>query len=100
MVNDRGSGVFVRLSGENTASLLQNNIFVGRGNVNTGVAELRSNLAAYTAGLVNRESYDYRLTEKSPARDQGTLIESVGVSSTVPESEYVHVAGGKDREPL
>jgi hypothetical protein len=100
MVNDRGSGVFVSLPGENADSLLQNNIFVGRGNLETGNADLKDNLLAGSAGLASRETYDYRLTGTSPAIDKGSLPEGTGLASELPNSEYAHVAGGKDREQI
>ena len=100
MVNDRSSGIFVSLPGQSADSLIQNNIFVGRGSLETGDAELRNNLVARSAGLVNRELYDYRLTAKSPAIDKGSLPENAGHASGIPGSEYVHVAAGRKREPV
>ena len=100
MVNDRGSGIFVNLPGESAGSLLQNNIFVGRGSLGAGDAELRNNLVARSVGLVNRELYDYRLTATSPAIDKGSPPENAGHGSGIPSSEYVHVAADGKREQV
>jgi len=100
MVNDRGSGIFVKMSGESTNSLIQNNIFLGRGNLETGSASLKNNLIAETAGLVSRAEYDYRLAGTSPAIDKGTPPESADLDSEMLDSEYVHVAEEMPRKQI
>lgn len=94
VVNDRSSGIFVTLSGDSDASLLQNNIFVGKGQVKASGARILSNLLLDDAGLVNRHNYDYRLTSDSAAIDAGT--EPGGTIDV--GWEYVHKAQAVERQ--
>ncbi len=95
IVNDRGSGVFIKLSGDTGASLVQNNLFVGTGVLDVGDAEQYSNLkvAMADAGLVNDWRFDYRLRQSSPAIDKGAPIPATHAAVALPESEYAHTAG-------
>ena len=55
-------------------------------------------MLAGSAGLASRATYDYRLTGTSPAIDKGSLPDGTGFAGELPNLEYAHVAGGKDRE--
>lgn len=96
LVNDRSSGVFVRLAGESNDSLLQNNLFVGVGEFDAGAAVLLGNLVTREPGFVGRMAYDYRLTASSPAIDAGIPVSSAN-SMLLPDAEYVHPISGKER---
>ncbi len=97
LVNDRGAGIFVRLTDESGSSILQNNIFAGRGNLGASGVSLVSNLAAESVGLASRTSFDFGLTAQSKAIDRGTAV-SVMDAEVLPASEYVHPAAGKLRQ--
>jgi len=101
VVNDKGSGAFVSLSGGPTARLI-NNIFVGSTGglpAASGTVTLTSNRTGTTAsaGLVNAAAFDYHLTSGSPARDTGTDPGSAAATSLVPTSQYVDPANRQDR---
>lgn len=96
LVNDRGSGVFVSLSGDGTGSLIQNNIFAGRGTVTVNGATLRNNLTSVDQRdrlFADRERYDYRLKSGSSAVDAGSAPDPAFDVFW----EYVHVANRKER---
>ncbi len=94
LVNDRGSGVFVSLSGPGDASVLQNNIFAGRGEIESNGATMRGNLMSDDIAFVDRRGYDYRLTASSAAVDSGTMPDPTAQVLW----EYAHVANRKERE--
>jgi len=98
-VNDRGSGVFVSMSGGSQASVLQNNIFAGRGEIEAPGAVRRSNLMSDDVEFVERKAQNFRLIATSAAIGAGTTPDP---EVEVPW-EYVHVADReerKDREPI
>lgn len=94
LVNDRANGVFVRLSGPDSSSLLQNNIFAGTGKIQAGRAERHGNLQSDDVGFVDSDEFDYRLTATSSAIDAGTPLDP----KTHLRWEYAHVAGRTERE--
>jgi len=94
LVNDRRSGIFVSLSGSRDASVIQNNIFAGRGEIEATGATLRSNLLSEDVGFVDREEHDYRLTATSSAINAGTTPEPALQALW----EYIHVINRKERE--
>lgn len=94
VVNDRHTGVFIRLSG--SGSILQNNIFAGQGSIEPGGARLTSNLLAENAGLESRIALDYRLTRGSKAVNFGAETTQLDPAA-VPQMEYLHPVGGADR---
>lgn len=94
LVNERGSGVFVRLSGPGGSSVLQNNIFAGAGEIEAADAEKHGNLMSADVGLVDPRRFDYRLTATSSAVDAGTPLDSTVQLSW----EYAHVASRTERK--
>jgi hypothetical protein len=91
IVNDRGSGTFVRVSAG--TALLQNNVFQGGGAVLNGSATQVSNYVG-NAALANTAIYDYHLTagstnciDKGTVPDPGTGIDGF---SLIPACQYVH----------
>lgn len=102
VVNDRHSGVFVRTAGGSEAWLF-NNLFVGAGKLLQGHAVRGGNVGPLRrAGLMDRARYDYRLSPASPAVDAGLSaqeLERRGIDAgLLPQFEYVHVAGKRQRD--
>jgi hypothetical protein len=73
------------------------NWFTGGSLVFEGLYDHGDNIVAGDAGLVDRESFDYRLSSDSPAIDAGVRPGPAGSYLLVPESEYVHPAGAGPR---
>jgi hypothetical protein len=97
IVNDRGSGEFIFLSGGPTARFV-NNIFAGGGSVPGGAGiTSTTNLVSNSPGLVNSALFDYHLTAGSPARKAGTNPGTAGSFSLTPTSQYVHPINRQDR---
>lgn len=93
-VNDRHGGIFVRIHTDNGESLIQNNIFAGRGSIDAPEAVLVSNYSGTKPGLLNQASFDYRLGPTSPAVDVGAELPK-GISV---DWEYHHVANRRARK--
>ncbi|MDJ0710564.1 MAG: right-handed parallel beta-helix repeat-containing protein [Woeseiaceae bacterium] len=100
LANDRHSGLFVKLGGETERSLLQNNLFVGKGTFEVGDAGMISNVHVQDGGFVDRRNYDYRLTRRSPAIDKGSPLESVHLHEGAVDAEYLHIAGRSKRRSV
>jgi len=98
IVNDRGSGTFVRVAAG--TALLQNNIFQGGGTVLNGSATQVSNFVG-NAALANIGIYDYHLTAASTnCIDKGTVPSpSTGIDgfSLIPVDQYVHPCSYQSR---
>jgi len=98
VVNDRGSGIFIRNYSVRAAHVV-NNIFAGRGETLNGLGDLSGNLVTSAAGFVDRSAYDYHLTSDSPAIDAGVDVGPAPFSLT-PDSEYAHPAKKRPRRRL
>jgi hypothetical protein len=100
VVNDRPQGgAFVSVSGSPSVSKLINNIFFGPGTALSGVGTLMSNLVNQDPKLVNRTSFDYRLTQTSLLAINAGVnpgVASNGFSLT-PVWQYVHPANKEPR---
>lgn len=70
LVNDRGSGTFVRLATGATGTVI-NNLWVGEGTWISGTADTARNLRGTSADLRDRSSFDFRLPPTSNAVDAG-----------------------------
>jgi len=93
IVNDLASGAFVQTQSGTALVRTINNLFIGGGTVNSGVAATATtNLATSSPGLVNQSGYDYHLTAGSPARDAGTAPGSAAGQQLTPVYQYVHTA--------
>jgi hypothetical protein len=112
MVNDRSDGRFV-WNNSNGLAYVYNNLFVGPGKPIRGealavgnvvvagpegisgaqsdpfarAADGGQNKIAADAGFVDREGFDYRLRQDSPAVDAGHALESIGGHVLPPEHE-------------
>jgi hypothetical protein len=95
--DDPAGGQFLTIRGGTTARLV-NNIFAGPGSVPSGAGiTSTNNLVSNTPGLVNRATFDYRLTAGSPAINMGTDPGIGAGVSLVPISQYLHPANRQDR---
>jgi hypothetical protein len=97
-VNDLASGTFVRNQSAGQA-LIQNNIFVGPGTIQSGPAMSTSNLMPPADPLlVSRAGFDYHLASAaSPAIGAGTDPGTIGAMKLAPDSEYVQPASSEPR---
>ncbi len=96
IVNDRGSGTFVAISGAGSA-YIANNILAGRGTILRGAGEEVGNIVGEDVGLMDRAHYDYRLRQSSTAVDGALRTPPIQGFSLVPELEYVHPADVRKR---
>jgi hypothetical protein len=87
-VNERGSGTFIRASGATLVA--HNNLFAGAGTLSDTGELSEDNLAGVDPGFVDPASYDYHLTEGSPAIGHGIPVTSGGSISLEAAYEYVH----------
>jgi hypothetical protein len=93
---DDGGGQFIQAAGGTALVRLINNLCVGCGAILSGPsANMTSNLQTTAAGLVGIDTYDYRLTGVSPARDAGSAPGVGNVFDLTPVYQYVHE---RDRE--
>lgn len=100
MVNDRAFGTFIFVNGGASGKII-NNLFVGDGVILKGSGEMSNNLLfgsdtwlnkllSKSPSFVDKATYDYRLTEPSPARDVGINPGAVSGFQLAPTSHYVH----------
>jgi len=91
LVNDRsGGGRFIFVKGNATAVRIVNNLFLGPGELLSGVGEMRNNMRVNTESFVAPESFDYRLTQRSPAINAGIDPGHASSVPLIPVAEYVH----------
>ncbi len=90
-------GIFVAVRASGPAARIVNNLFVGRGTLVSGPAELSHNLLTDRPGLVDVGNFDYRPARGSPAIDAGTDPGSVEGVALLPACQYRHPADGEPR---
>ncbi len=90
IVNNRGSGTFVR-NASTTDCLLQNNIFQGAGTILNGPGMQVTNWVTSNAYLFNPANYDYHLTASSTGAIDTGSDPGFGLGySLTPVYEYLH----------
>jgi hypothetical protein len=98
LVNDRGSGQFMSVASGTPTYKSVNNLFVGGGTVDSGIAPAAtSNLATSSPAFTDRANFDYHLTATSAARDKGSNPGSAGSVNLTPVYQYVDPAGREAR---
>ena len=102
-VNDRRNAVFIMNRSETPAAIV-NNLFVGKGKIVTGPADLENNLHEEdgwfsSVHLKDREKYDFHLTAGSPAIDSGLPRFEVDGMNLVPTRSYQAPTGTVARTP-
>ena len=100
-INDDSSrGTFIMTGGTVAVPvLMQNNLFVGTGTVNTqGNATDRTNHRTLSPSFVDRANYDLRPASGSPVINAGSVAgSSASGLSLLASSQYKHVAGSETR---
>ena len=100
-INDDSSrGTFIMTGGSvSVPVLMQNNLFVGTGTVNTqGNAIDRSNYRTLSPSFVDRVNFDLRPASGSPVINAGTVAgPSASGLSLLATSQYKHVGGSEAR---
>ncbi len=96
-VDDFG-GIFIQAAGGSSLVRTINNLFVGSGTVVSGItANATTNLQTTGPALVDIDSYDYRLTAASPARDSGSDPGSGDGFDMNPRFQYLHKSNEEER---
>ncbi|MDB5759583.1 MAG: hypothetical protein JWM30_2872 [Burkholderia sp.] len=100
-INDDSSrGTFIMTGGGvGTPVLMQNNLFVGTGTVNTqGSATDRTNYRTLSPAFVDRANFDLRPASGSPVINAGSAAgNSASGLSLLASSQYKHVASSETR---
>ncbi len=97
-VNDYGEGGFVTVANGAGRVRIVNNIFLGPGAPVNRPVEMRTNLTALNAGLIDRGGFDYRLLANSPAIDAGSDPGTANGVNLTPVSQYLHPRRHKARQ--
>lgn len=103
VVNDLGSGNFVRLWDDGLIEAqITNNFVVGFSqnqlvNNTYGKTTLANNVTTSNPEFVNQGNYDYRLTANSPAIDAGINPGTGAGTSLTPTQQYVHSLDSESR---
>ncbi len=97
VVNDLGSGTFVRIANTSQAARVINNLFSGPGTPYSGPVDTTANIFTTAPGFVDKANFDYHLTATSPAVDKGVNPGAVGSLSLAPDSQYVYDLNGSPR---
>jgi hypothetical protein len=98
--DDSSRGTFIMVgSGVATPVLMQNNIFVGTGTVNTQAGAIdRTNYRTLSPSFVDRANFDLRPASGSPVIDAGSAAGTTASGlSLLATSQYKHVAGSEAR---
>jgi hypothetical protein len=90
IVSDLRETVFVNVHNAPTRALIINNLLVGAGSILRGMGTAHHNLLTTNAALKNRATYDYHLTEGSPAINKGINPGISGDFILLPTRQYVH----------
>jgi len=99
IVDDRGGGVFIQTASGTSVVRLINNLFVGDGTILTGASgDMTTNLRTTSPGLVDIDTYDYRLTSGSSARDAGSAPGMGNGIGLAPVYQYLHM-GNRELRP-
>lgn len=89
MVNDFGSGTFIKLVGGGTLTA-HDNILFGAGTASSTGALSADNLVGTDPLFANAAAFDYHLKAGSPALGKAIAPGSADAFSLVPTQEYVH----------
>ncbi len=90
LVDDYG-GTFVQVAGGTSVVELINNLLVGGGNILSGAqGTMTTNLQTTAPGLVAIDSFNYRLTGNSPAREAGSVPGMGNGFDLYPRFQYLH----------
>ncbi len=97
LVDDYGA-TFLQAAGGTALIELINNLFVGGGNIISGPqANMTTNLQTTAPEFVAIDSYNYRLTGNSPARDAGSTPGTGNGFDLHPEFQYLHKSDRESR---
>ncbi|HUW83580.1 MAG TPA: dockerin type I domain-containing protein [Phycisphaerae bacterium] len=97
IVNNRGSGTFVR-NASAVDCLLQNNIFQGAGTILNGLGTQVTNWVTSNAYLADGPNYDYHLTASSTGAIDAGSDPGLGLGySLTPVYEYLHPTDRQSR---
>ncbi len=88
IVNDLGSGTFIRVSAGSPTTVISNNFFVGGGTLISGGMLNGGNVSTSTPNFIDGANYDYHLESTSQAIDQGVSVGSVNGVSLTPTEQY------------
>lgn len=97
MVNDHNTGQFVSIATGTAKAKLINNLFVGPGTVLSGAGEQITNLTTSSPRFVNKDLFDYRLTNASPAINVGSSPGLANGVDLTPVYHYTHPLTAKVR---
>jgi hypothetical protein len=100
LVSERPGGSFVRIHRTLAGSLVANNIFAGSGQAVSGIAMVVNNLASGRPLFSDREKFDYRLVDGSPAINAGIDPGSAAGFDLSPRYQYVHPRAVEERNPI
>jgi hypothetical protein len=89
LVNDRHTGIFLKIKPVLNGNVVANNLFAGRGKL-IGEANFINNLETTKPEFLSANNYDYRLTENSPAVDAGNNLGKFGPMDLTPTHYYKH----------
>jgi len=96
IVNDRGSGTFLRLATGATGTAT-NNLRIGEGTWISGTADTSHNLQGTSADLTSRTGFDYRLASTSTAIDAAVATPSFLGYAQFPAWQYLRGTGAQAR---
>lgn len=97
VVNDRNEGIFVSVNPGVSIAKLINNLFVGPGTLLNGAGEQITNLTTSSPRFVNKDLFDYRLTNASPAINAGSSPGLANGVDLTPVYHYTHPLTAKVR---
>lgn len=100
IVNDRpGGGTFVRVAGGAASLDMTNNLLVGRGAMEVGVAAAQMrNVEARPGDFADAAQLDFRLRRSGRLVGAAGMAGAQGPDGELPEREYVHPAGSSPLE--
>jgi hypothetical protein len=88
-VNDKENGYFI-INFSDEAIKIFNNFAAGGGDYVSGAGIVKGNIWATQPHFANQETFDYRLTARSPAIDRGVEVDPESGRAIVPSHVYVH----------
>lgn len=100
IVNDLGSGTFIRVAASAPAAKVGNNLFVGLGTMVNGLADTSKNIVTSVPNLVGQKTFDYRPTAITPGINRGGTYGTEGGFALAPAFQYVYDLGTEPRKSV
>ena len=90
LVNDRHIANFIRIQSGALKAVVENNLYLGKGDLVRGIAEQKNNMHGDDSDVQNRAEFDFHLAKGSKAIDAGGAPSQVNGLPVLLDKQYLH----------